>query len=226
MRKESAAVPSITVHPIRVYVMRFDPMRAAGLQALFEANAGIQILFEDKPDEIGSGWLDPAVNVALIGTHLGARTQKLIGSIRAARPNLPILVMSPAAGDEAVLSVLTLGAKGFLHETITADQFEEAVRTVVAGSIWAPRRLTSELIHRLLASRNPQLSIATATFTGREQQVLNLLLDGKSNREIANSLKIEERTVKSYVTKLLRKMSVKNRTALSMLAMSSKGHQA
>lgn len=217
-------MPSITVHPIRVYVLRFDPMRALGLQALFEDNAGIEILFEDEPDEVGTGWLDPAIDVAIIGSRLGARTQKLIASIRAARPELPMLVMSPAAGDEAVLSVLTLGAKGFLHETITADQFEEAVRTVVAGSIWAPRRLTSELIKRLLASRNPQLSIMTTTFTGREQQVLNLLLDGKSNREIASSLKIEERTVKSYVTKLLRKMSVKNRTALSMLAMSSKGH--
>ena len=55
-------------------------------------------------------------------------------------------------------------------------------------------------------------------FTNREQQVLNLLLDGNSNREIAQSLKIEERTVKSYVTKLMQKMGVKNRTALTMRA--------
>jgi DNA-binding NarL/FixJ family response regulator len=80
------------------------------------------------------------------------------------------------------------------------------------------------LIKRLLSSRGSQPSIANVNFTGREQQVLNLLLDGRSNKEIAQSLKIEERTVKSYVTRLLRKMSVKNRTALSMLAMSTKDH--
>jgi DNA-binding NarL/FixJ family response regulator len=56
------------------------------------------------------------------------------------------------------------------------------------------------------------------SFTNREQQVLDLLLGGNSNREIARSLKIEERTVKSYVTKLMQKMGVKNRTALTMRA--------
>ncbi len=221
-KKDPEAITPFPSAPIRAYVLRFDPMRAAGLQALFEKNAGIKIVLENRPDEVGSGWLDPTIGVAIVGTHLGPGTHKLIASIRSARPELPILVMSPAAGDEAILSVLALGAKGFLHEAITAAQFELAVRAVIAGSIWAPRRLLSDLIHRLLTAREPQVTIATANFTGREQQVLNLLLDGQSNREIARSLKIEERTVKSHVATLLRKMSVKNRTALSMLAMSSK----
>ncbi|MEO6829541.1 MAG: response regulator transcription factor [Acidobacteriaceae bacterium] len=208
--------------PIRAYVLRFDPMRAAGLQALFPENAGIQIEVEKEGEAVGSGWLDPGIRVVVLGTHLGSGTQKLILEILIARPGIPILVMSPAAGDEAILSVLSLGAKGFLHEAATAEQFEEAVRALIAGSIWAPRRLLSELINRLLATRTPQPSIDTAKFTGREQQVLNLLLDGSSNREIAENLQIDERTVKSYVTRLFRKMSVRNRTALSMLAMSSR----
>ncbi len=210
------------VAPIRVYVLRFDPLRAAGLQAMFEENSGIEIIVESVADQVGSGWLDPSIKVVVVGTQLGTGTIKLISSIRSARPELNILLMSPAAGDEAVLTVLNLGAKGFLHEASTAAEFEEAVRAVTSGSIWAPRRLQAELINRLLSSREPQVSIANISFTGREQQVLDLLLDGRSNREIAQSLKIEERTVKSYVTRLLRKMSVKNRTALSMLALSAK----
>jgi DNA-binding NarL/FixJ family response regulator len=221
--REDKAVPHFPGATIRVYVLQMDSMRAVGLQAMFEENAGIEILVENPSDQVGSGWLDPGVHVVVVGTHLGAATLKLIASIRSARPDVSIVLMSPAAGDEAVLSVLSLGAKGFLHEATTAAQFEEAVRAVVGGSIWAPRRLMAELINRLLASsRDPQISTAKILFTGREQQVLNLLLDGQSNREIAHSLKIEERTVKSYVTRLLRKMSVTNRTALSMLAMSSK----
>jgi DNA-binding NarL/FixJ family response regulator len=76
------------------------------------------------------------------------------------------------------------------------------------------------LIHRLLTTLESQRATQAngVTFTSREQQVLNLLLDGNSNREIAKSLKIEERTVKSYVTKLMQKMGVKNRTALTMRA--------
>ena len=213
--------------PIRVYVLSFDPMRAVGLEAIFQETSGIEIVSEkitgqDGADQVGSGWLDPSVHIVVVGTHLGPGTQKLIATIRSARPSVPILVMSPAAGDEAILNVLDQGAKGFLHEGATAAQFEEAIRALAAGSIWAPRRLLSELITRLLSSRDPQNALAKTTFTARERQVLNLLLDGRSNREIARSLQIGERTVKSYVTKLLRKMSVSNRTALSMLAISAK----
>jgi DNA-binding NarL/FixJ family response regulator len=113
-----------------------------------------------------------------------------------------------------------LGAKGFLHEATTAAQFEKAVRMVAAGSLWAPRRVQADLIHRLLTTLESQRAAQThgVSFTSREQQVLNLLLDGNSNREIAKSLMIEERTVKSYVTKLMQKMGVKNRTALTMRA--------
>ena len=113
-----------------------------------------------------------------------------------------------------------LGAKGFLHEASTPAQFEKAVRMVSTGSLWAPRRAQAELIQRLLAALESQRATQAngVSFTTREQQVLNLLLDGNSNREIAKSLKIEERTVKSYVTKLMQKMGVRNRTALTMRA--------
>ncbi len=222
-RRDRKSTSEPAAVPLRVYVLQFDPLRAAGLQALFENSNHIEIVVDNSSAHAESGWLDPSVKVVIVGTRLGTGTLKLLASIRAARPDLYILVMSPAAGNEAVLNVLNLGARGFLHETTTAEQFEEAVRTVVSGCIWAPRRIQAELIDRLLWSRDPHFSAASVNFTGREQEVLNLLLDGQSNREIARSLKIEERTVKSYVAKLMRKMGVNNRTALSMHAMSVKG---
>jgi len=221
-KQEVDATSRIPAAPIRVSVLRFDPLRASGLQSLFEDNAAIEIVLESGTHPSGSGWPAANADVVLVGAHLGAGTNKLIASIRAGRPELPILVMSPAAGDNAILSVLKLGAKGFLHESASAAQVEEAVRAAVHGSIWAPRRILSELVGRLLSASDTARPIAEVKFTVREQQVLNLLLDGRPNREIAQILKIEERTVKSYVTRLLRKMGVKNRTALSMLAASSR----
>lgn len=220
--QENKILPQLSAVPLRVYVLQCDPIRAVGLQAVFEGNAGIEIIVEDSSQPVDKGWLDPSIHIVVIGTQAGARTHKLITSIRSARPDLDILLMASAAGDETVLTVLGLGARGFLHEATTPAQFEEAIRTVAGGSIWAPRRLQAELINRLLSSRDARGPAAKVSFTGREQQVLNLLLDGQSNREIAASLKIEEQTVKSYVTRLLRKMRVKNRTALSMMAMSKK----
>lgn len=205
---------------IRVSALELEPMRSLGLQTIFEKSASIELIVDSSPEQ-ASGWRDPTIQVAIVGMQLGTGTQKLIESIRSERPDLPLLVISPAAGDEAVLNVLSAGARGYLHDTATAAQLESAIRAVAAGSIWAPRRLLAALISRLLSSRQAQASTEKAALTRRERQVLDLILDGKSNREIAEHLKIEERTVKSYVTRLLRKMSVKNRTALSMLALST-----
>ena len=206
---------------IRVYVVGLDALRAAGLQAIFERNTGIDILMEDvssvpsHADAPGSTF-----SMVVVGANAGSDIFKVIASIRSAHPNLPIVVMSHASGEEAILRVLMMGAKGFLHEASTPGQFEKAVRMVASGSIWAPRRVQAELIGRLLAARDLQRPgpMADVYITNREQQVLDLLLAGSSNREIARSLKIEERTVKSYVTKLMQKMGVKNRTALTMRA--------
>jgi DNA-binding NarL/FixJ family response regulator len=204
-----------------VHVVGLDALRATGLQAIFEKNTGVDILMGDisslpsSPQAPGSN-----VNMIVVGANAGPDIFSVIASVRSAHPDFPIIVMSHASGQEAILRVLMLGAKGFLHESCTPSQFEKAVRMVAGGSLWAPRRVQANLISRLLTALESQRAGQSTgvSFTIREQQVLNLLLDGNSNREIAKSLKIEERTVKSYVTKLMQKMGVKNRTALTMRA--------
>ncbi|MES2220504.1 MAG: response regulator transcription factor, partial [Acidobacteriota bacterium] len=190
-------------------------------QSIFEKNTGIDILLEDV-SSLPASHLGPdsALNLVVVGASAGPDIFSVIGSLRSAHPNLPIIVMSHASGQEAILRVLMLGAKGILHEAAAPAQFEKAIRMVAAGSLWAPRRVQADLIHRLLTTLESQRvsQVGGVSFTLREQQVLDLLLDGNSNREIAKSLKIEERTVKSYVTKLMQKVGVKNRTALTMRA--------
>ena len=207
---------------IRLHVIGCDVLRAAGLQAIFEKNPGIDVVVLEDAAALPelSHEPDSTLNIVVVGSQGDIDILQMIESIHASRPDLIILAMSHACGEEAILRVLMLGAKGILHDAITPGQFEKAVHLVATGSIWAPRRIQAELISRLLADREAQGpgSAASVSFTGREQQVLNLLLDGRSNREIALSLKIEERTVKSYVTRLMRKMGVRNRTALSVRA--------
>lgn len=216
----AAAVSQFPGTPIRVHAVCLEPMRAAGLQVVFAQHPGIEVVIE--PSEHDNGWLDPAVGLLIVGTQAGARTMDLIASIRAKRPDLPMIFMSPAAGDEAVLTVLNLGVKGFLHETATAQQVEEAIRLVAAGSIWAPRRILARLIDRLLDVRTLYTERRGPKFTAREHQVMELLLEGCANRDIAARLEIEERTVKVYVGRLMRKMGVQNRTALSMRAIEAR----
>ncbi|MEO6965697.1 MAG: response regulator transcription factor [Acidobacteriaceae bacterium] len=220
--RERRAAPRFPSAHIRLHVIGCDILRAAGLQAIFERNPGIDVVvLEDMASlpKLGRE-ADSTLNMAVVGPQGDIDILHMIEAIHASRPDLIILVMSHACGEEAILKVLTRGAKGMLHDACTPGQFEKAVHLVATGSLWAPRRIQAELISRLLAERDAQAPrpAASVSFTRREQQVLNLLLDGRANREIASSLNIEERTVKSYVTRLMRKMGVTNRTALSVRA--------
>jgi len=87
---------------------------------------------------------------------------------------------------------------------------------VMSGSIWAPRRVLSKIVDRALGKAGAPLRSPCPRFTEREEEVLQQLVQARSNREIADALSIQEQTVKSYVARLMRKVGVDNRIALSM----------
>ena len=128
------------------------------------------------------------------------------------------IVMASEGDDEAIMSAISAGAKGWLEETASPDQVLQAVDIVLSGSIWAPRRVLSRLVDRALGAAGAPLRAQVPRFTEREEEVLQQLVLARSNREIARALSIQEQTVKSYVARLMRKMGVENRIALSMQA--------
>ena len=95
----------------------------------------------------------------------------------------------------------------------------QAIRIVNQGSVWAPRRVLSMFIERVSSTlRGGSFPAGRVTFTDREKEVLEMLVAGRSNKEIGSALGIEERTVKAHVAKLMRKVGVQNRIALSVHA--------
>src|SRR6202020_263872 len=101
------------------------------------------------------------------------------------------------------------------------DQVEQAIDVVQSGSVWAPRRVLSIFIDRVMQSSARAVRRSGSQFTHREREVLQLLVAARSNREIAETLGIEERTVKAHVARLMRKVGVENRIALSIYAVTN-----
>ena len=89
-----------------------------------------------------------------------------------------------------------------------------AIETVRDGSVWAPRKVLSRLLDR--EPRNPDGTEQRPRFTARELEVLTLLREGHPNRELARMLGIDEATVKAHLGRLMRKVGVSNRIALTM----------
>jgi len=201
---------------IHVVVVDSDPLRFIGLRSLFD----------NEPDlELTAATLDELprlqnVDMAMLGNRAagGPSIFDVMASLKAARPDLRIIVSGTGADDETILKALAAGAKGYVDEAASAAEFVQAIRVVHQGSVWAPRRVMSIFIDRVTSSPGKIFPAGRVDFTDREKEVLELLVAGRSNREIGQALQIEERTVKAHVAKLMRKVGVQNRIALSVHA--------
>jgi DNA-binding NarL/FixJ family response regulator len=198
---------------IRVAVIEDDPIRLVGLRSILGVGAGFHLTTASVFDIATVQGLD-----VVIVRNSGMKCLETIATLRVVRPDLRVLVTGTGADNETILKVITSGAKGYVDEAAPAPDLVQAIRSVHQSSVWIPRRVMSMFIERSggLLSRDSQGR--SSNFTSREKQVLEMLLEGRSNKEIANPLGIEERTVKAHVAKLMRKVGVKNRIALCVQA--------
>lgn len=201
---------------IHIAVVDSDPLRFIGLRSLFDTESDLELSASTLEE------LPRLQNVDMV--MLGNRTSggnsvfDVMASLKAIRPDLRIIVSGTGADDEAILKALAAGAKGYVDEAASAAEFVQAIRVVHQGSVWAPRRVMSIFIDRVTSSPGKIFPAGRVSFTDREKEVLELLVAGRSNREIGQALQIEERTVKAHVAKLMRKVGVQNRIALSVHA--------
>lgn len=199
---------------IRVAVVESDPLRFIGFRALFDDEPEFELTSASIQEIATRGDVD----LILLGSRGGQNLFDVMASLKASRPDLRILVTGAGADDETILKALAAGAKGYVDEAASPQEFTTAIKIVNQGSVWAPRRILSIFIERVTASPGRIFPAGRVTFTDREKEVLELLVAGRSNKEIGSSLGIEERTVKAHVAKLMRKVGVQNRIALSVHA--------
>ncbi|MFZ3211478.1 MAG: response regulator transcription factor [Terriglobales bacterium] len=199
---------------IRIAVLESDPLRFVGFRALFDTENDLEIIASSIPEVPTLG----SVDLVLLGSRNGVNLFDTMAGLKASRPDLKIIVTGSGADDETILKALAAGAKGYVDEAAAPLEFVQAIRMVHQGSVWAPRRVLSTFIERVTTSPGRIFPAGRVTFTEREKEVLELLVAGRSNKEIGSALGIEERTVKAHVAKLMRKVGVQNRIALSVHA--------
>ncbi|HET7185880.1 MAG TPA: response regulator transcription factor [Terriglobales bacterium] len=199
---------------IRIAVMEADPLRLIGLRALFDSEPEFEIV-SVAMDRLAT---EPDLDMVMLGSHGSQNLFDVMAGMKASRPDLRLLVCGSGADDETILKALAAGAKGYVDEAATPEEFIMAIRIVNQGSVWAPRRVLSIFIERVTSSPGRIFPAGRVAFTDREKEVLGMLVAGRSNKEIGAALGIEERTVKAHVAKLMRKVGVQNRIALSVHA--------
>ncbi|HEV2113732.1 MAG TPA: response regulator transcription factor [Terriglobales bacterium] len=200
--------------PINIAVVESDPLRFVGFRAIFDSEPEFELTSATMKDLATK----PNVDMVLLGSHAGQNLFDAMATLKASRPDLRIIVTGSNADDETILKAIAAGAKGYVEEAASPGDFAMAIRIVNQGSVWAPRRVLSTFIERVSSNPGRIFPAGRVTFTDREKEVLELLVVGRSNKEIGAALGIEERTVKAHVAKLMRKVGVQNRIALSVHA--------
>lgn len=145
----------------------------------------------------------PDVVLALLdlglSEHQGLQT---LASWRALAPQVPVVVLSADDRPDVILAAIDGGASGFIPKTVQARVMQEALTRVLAGGVYLP-----ELPQRALPAAD-----AGWSFSGRQADVLRLLVEGKPNKEICRMLDLSESTVKTHLAAIFRKLGVNSRT--------------
>jgi DNA-binding NarL/FixJ family response regulator len=215
MKAATAMKAAPTKKPqIRIAVVESDPLRFVGFRALFDSEPDFELVSASLPDIA----VMQDIDLVLLGNRNGQNLFDVMASLKASRPDLRIIVTGAGMDEETILKAIASGSKGYVDEAASASEFVQAIRIVHQGSVWAPRRVLSMFIERVSSSPGRVFPAGRVSFTDREKEVLEMLVAGRSNKEIGSALGIEERTVKAHVAKLMRKVGVQNRIALSVHA--------
>lgn len=134
-------------------------------------------------------------------------------AIRKEHPEIEVLGLTSILEDSAVVEIMRAGAIGYLLKDLDGDDLCRAIRAAAAGQV----QLAPEAFARLMRELRPPEQIEI--LTEREQDVLRLLGQGQSNKQIARSLHLREETVKTHVSKILHKLGVQSRTQAVLYAM-------
>lgn len=130
-------------------------------------------------------------------------------------PQIKIIVLSSEGEENYVLEAVQLGVHGYLLKEMDIFTFIDAIKAVYKGLSYIHPVVTSRLVEdylKLTTKKEREFQRPTHLYTKRECEVLQLLTDGQSNRQIAQTLNISEKTVKNHVSSLFKKMKVSDRT--------------
>ncbi len=138
--------------------------------------------------------------------------------VRELAPRLPatrIVMLTVSSADRDVAAAMRYGASGYLTKDLSPEALARALHATQTGELVIPRRLAARLLAKVIRQAPPTSPGEDATLdrlTARERDILRLLSDGLSDRDIATALTISRRTVESHVSSILRKLEVRNRT--------------
>ena len=206
----------------RVVVVDDQTLVRRGICSLLEV-AGVEVVGEADDGRVA---LDVLTATAPDVVLLDLRMPRFDGiwtlhRLRERGVEVPVLVLTTFDDDALVLAALHAGARGYLLKDVTLEQLTRAVHTLAAGGTLIAPSITDRLLRAIRSGPSPVGAGAgpVPDLTEREQEVLRLVAEGCSNREISAALFLAEGTVKNHVSSILAKLGARDRTRAVLRAL-------
>jgi DNA-binding NarL/FixJ family response regulator len=209
--------------PIRLVLVDDQRLMREGLRILLELEPGLEVVGEVEDGQAAlEAYETLQPDVVLMDVRMpGMDGVEATWRLRERWPEARIVILTTFDDDEYVFEGLRAGAQGYLLKDVSGHDLAEAVRTVAAGGALiepsVARKVVAEFARMAPPSRAPDMGLPEP-LSEREREILQLLAQGLSNREIGERLSLARGTVKNYVTTILQKLGVRDRTQAALRA--------
>jgi two-component system response regulator DevR len=206
---------------VRVFLLDDHELVRRGVRDLIDAEDDLEAAGEAGTVEDALTRI-PATrpDVALLDVRLGDGDEtsgiEACRAIKSEHPDIACVMLTSFADDEALFASLMAGAAGYVLKQVRGRELVEAIRRVGAGDSLLDPAVTARVLERL---RHPQpADDPTAGLSDQERRILQLISEGKTNRQIAGEIFLAEKTVKNYVSRLLAKLGMERRSEAAAFA--------
>ncbi len=208
------------MNPLRLLLVDDHEVVRLGMKALLERHPNIVVIAEaSTEDEAIQKTLAHSPDIVLMDIRLaGGSGIDACQRIIERRPETKIIMLTSYAEDELLFAAIRAGAVGYVLKQVGAGDLMRAVEAAARGEGTLDPSLTSRVLNEVRRSIAKEEATAFSDLTMQERQVLALIAEGQTNREIAQQLYLSEGTVRNYVSSVLSKLHVSNRAEAAAYA--------
>jgi two-component system, NarL family, response regulator DevR len=205
--------------PVRVFLLDDHELVRRGIRDLLWAEDDLAVVGDaSSAGEALERIPQTHPDVAILDVRLGEGSGiEVCREIRSAHPEVACVMLTSFADDEALFASIMAGASGYVLKQIRGSDLVSAIRRVAGGESLLDPLVTARVLERLRHPR-PEEPDPLASLSAQERRILDLIAEGKTNRQIGEAMFLAEKTVKNYVSHLLAKLGMQRRTEAAAYA--------
>ena len=206
--------------PIRILLVEDDELFRLGLQFRLQQESGIEIVAEAADGETAVEFANrQPLDLVLLDVGLPRMSGlEACRQIKVSQPHLPVLALTSHSEQSLIIRLIEAGVQGYCLKGIAPELLILAVRSVAAGASWWDRTATAEIRSTVINAGGERLSQHAISLTNREREILTLMVAGKIDRDIAETLYIAPATVRVHVHAMLHKLGARDRSHAILIA--------